>query len=610
MNSPAPEYDIIFAGGGTAACVAAGRLASADPSLRILIVENGPSTKDNVTHVQPGRWVANLTNPRSETFTRHSADSSAKLNGRAPGATNAKCVGGAGSVNGMMYNRAPASDYDDWMRLGNPGWGSADLIPLAKKLETYQAGVVDFTHGTSGPIKVSYGGYETKTAVDFLSAAAAFPRGRSFTEDMNDFHTCDVYGRLPRYIDAETGRRSDTAHHYVYSQAHNPNLHIMDHARVNRVLFDAENRAVGIEYQTGGASSAMLAVHALRLVVVSAGAYCSPAILERSGIGAREILEQHGISVVCDLPGVGQNYKDHPSGAPTYLASEDVVTLSALAEDADGVFEAQWQRDGKGLLATNALEAGIKLRPNEKDLEQLTAAFAGHWKSFFADAIDKPTVCIFSFAGHFFARPGAYGVAYFMTYPLATGSAHITSKDPFSPLAIDVALLNHDEDLLVLRWSYKWSRELARRMDSFRGECAAGHPKFAEDSQAKCGEANGPVEFSAPEIQYSAADDEAIDEFHRATGQSFKFGGPRIQTDDNIGAVETVWHALGTCAMRPREEFGVVDARLNVYGVTNLKVVDMSIAPLNVGANTYHTAILIGEKAAMLIGQELGISGV
>ncbi|KAJ6542897.1 GMC oxidoreductase-domain-containing protein [Mycena capillaripes] len=588
------DYDIIFAGGGTTACVTAGRLADADHTLRILIIENGRSTKDHPVHVQPGRFLQGILAPESDIFTFHAANPGANLGGRVPNAANANCVGGGSS---MIYNRAAASDYDDWMQLGNPGWGSADLIPLAKKLETYQVGVIDSTHGSSGPIKVSHGGYNTDVGKDFLVAASGFARGRCFADDLNDFSTCNVYGKLPKFIDIDTGRRSDTAHSYVYNQDHNSNLRILDHARVNRVLFEDGNRAAGIEYQLGGRNTAMLTAYATRLVVVSAGAFCSPAILERSGIGARALLEKHGITVISDLPSVGQNYKDHYFSAPPYLAPRHVETLTSLVQDTDGGTSviAQWQREGKGLLATSGFESAIKVRPNEQDLEQLTPLFSARWKSFFANAPDKCAAVIYSAAadlGNHATEPthAIYGVGYFMTYPLSTGYVHIRSADPFAPLEIETALLHREEDLLVMRWAYKWARELARRMDMYQGECAGGHPKFPDDSQAKCREADGPAELCAPEIQYTAADNEAIDAFHRANGKSF------------------LW--LGTCAMRPRQESGVVDPRLNVYGVRNLKVADLSIAPLNVGANTYHTALMVGEKAALIIAEELGIRNV
>ncbi|KAJ6458842.1 GMC oxidoreductase-domain-containing protein [Mycena vitilis] len=596
MAPSSPAYDIIFAGGGTTACVTAGRLAAADTSLRVLLVENGPSTKEKSLHTQPAHWIDIATDPGSDVLTFHTANPGANLAGRIPMAYNGNCVGGGSSVNGMMYNRAAASDYDDWMRMGNPGWGSADLIPLAKKLETYQAGLVTSVHGSSGPIKVSHGGFDTDIGKDFLVAASVFPRGRDIAEDANDFSTCNVYGRMPKFIESDTGRRSDTAHAYIYNQTGNTNLHVLDNSRVKRVLFGDGDRAVGIEYQTGGKDAPILSAYASRLVVISAGAYCSPAILERSGVGAKALLEKHGIAVVSDLPGVGQNYKDHYVAAPPYLAPEQVLTLVSLAQDKDGGYEAQWQRDGKGLLATSGAESVIKVRPNEQELEQLTPTFAPRWESFFANAPDKSVAAIFTFAG-VLGRPPIvpsrtiYAVGYFMTYPMSTGYVHIRSADPFAPLEIDTAVLDMHEDLVVMRWIYKWSRELVRRMLCFRGEYVVGHPQFDEGSQAQCGEADGPVEPSAPEIEYSEADNEAIDAFHRATA--------------GLG-----WHCLGTCAMKPRHESGVVDPRLNVYGTRNLKVVDLSIAPLNVGANTYHTALIVGEKAAMIIAEELGIAGV
>ncbi|KAJ7930528.1 hypothetical protein B0H13DRAFT_1595284, partial [Mycena leptocephala] len=400
-----------------------------------------------------------------------------------------------------------------------------------------------------------------------------------------------------RYIDAETGRRSDTAHCYVYNQRLNPNLQILDHARVHRVLFENGNRAVGVKYQAGERDTHLLTSYASRLVVVFAGTFCSPGILERSGIGAKGLLEEHPIPVVSDLPGVGQNYKDldHHVGMVTYMAPDHVVTLADLVQDKDGALEAQWKQDGKGLLATTGIDAAIKVRPNEQDLAQLTPLFAPRWKSL----------------SHFFPMPqinawqpinsnfdniapvpsrAIYGVSYFTAYPISAGYVHITSADPYTPLQVN-ALLEMDEDMIVMRWAYKWSRELARRMDCYRGEHIGGHPHFSEGSHAKCGPAEGPVGFSVPEIQYTDADNEAIDMFRRARA--------------GLG-----WHSLGTYAMKPRLESGVVDPRLNVYGVRNLKVADLSIAPLNVGANTYHTALLIGEKAAIIIAEELGIPGV
>ncbi|KAJ7149267.1 GMC oxidoreductase-domain-containing protein [Mycena crocata] len=597
------DYDIIFAGGGTTACVIAGRLAAADNTLKILILENGPQTQENPLYIQPARFL-----DRSGSLSKHTTRSDINIVDHKtgpPAIFHGNCVGGGGSINTMVYNRAPASDYNDWMHLGNPGWGAADLLPFAKKLETYQLESNNTTHGSSGPIKVSHGGYKTEVGKNFLAAAAQFPRGRTFSEDLNDFSTCNVYGKFPKYIDTDSGRRSDTAHCYVYNQAYNPKLCILDHARVNRVLINGDACATGIEYQMEGKDSPMLTAHASRLVVISAGTFCSPAILERrSGIGGKDFLEKHDIMVMSDLPGVGLNYNGHHGAIVPYLAPGDQVMLSKLARnDASGmllavlfaithhmlVAEVQWYQNGKGILASNGVDAGIKVRPNGQDLENLGPLFNQRWESFFARALDKPVLCLLLAARYYYSFSSSFTLTYL--YPMTTGQVHIQSRNPFSPLNIGTGMLASDADLLLLRWSYKWKRELVRRMANYRGELASGHPKFAEDSQAACGVADGPVDISSAEIKYSKVDDEVIDNFHRENSS-------------------TLWHATGTCAMKPRNQCGVVDSQLNVYGIRKLKVADLSIAPLSVGANSYHTALMIGEKAAVIIGHELGIQGV
>ncbi|KAJ7881580.1 GMC oxidoreductase-domain-containing protein [Mycena olivaceomarginata] len=566
--SEQPTYDLIFAGGGATACVIAGRLAAADSTLRILIVENGGHTKDKPFHVQPGRYMNNMMCPEPGMFTPHETSASTELNGRTLRASNASCVGGGGR---MMYARASASDYDDWEKLGNPGWGSADLIPLAQKHETYQAGPPGSTHGSSGPLKVSYGCHETHAGRDFLKAAAVYGRGRRLTDDGNDFVTCDAYSTIYRYINAETGRRSDAAHFYLYPQTENTNLTILDHARVNR-----------IEY-TQGNDKTICTAHASRLVIVSSGAFCSPAILERSGIGSKDLLQQLGIPLVSDLPGVGENYQDHSMGLVPYYSPPETVNLSVLTMDekAASAHESEWLAAGKGLMASNGVDAGIRIRPNAKDLEELGPAFQMRWDEFFSKSPDKPIAWIGPYGCYFGNNPAlvirpSFTILYLTTYPVALGRVHVQSRDAFAPLHVDSGILKSREDLVVLRWAYKWSRELARRMDGYRGEVVIDHPVFPEVVRRLAGEAAGPVDISARDIVYTKADDDAIDAFHR----------------DNINMA---WHALGTCAMRPRNQGGVVDARLNVYGVKNLKVADMSVAPLN----------FIGEKAATIIAEEL-----
>jgi len=218
-------------------------------------------------------------------------------------------------------------------------------------------------------------------------------------------------------------------------------------------------------------------------------------------------------------------------------------------------------------------------------------------RHFFQHSVDKPVGIIALGAGfmgdHSILPPRKFVTAACYTlYPESTGSVHIGSGDDANAaLDFDPNFLSNPADAPPLTIMYKKARELLRRMPCYRGEVALLNPQFAADSPAACKETDGPVPISAPDIVYCAEDDRAIEDFHR------KF-------------VQSTWHSLGTCAMKPREEGGVVDSRLNVYGITGLKVADMSICPSNVGTNTYSTALLIGEKAAVIIAQDLGIDGV
>ncbi|KAJ3970469.1 GMC oxidoreductase-domain-containing protein, partial [Lentinula raphanica] len=615
--------------GGTVACIIAGRLARADPSLSILIIEAGPHSFNLHHHVQPARYLYSL--GQGHTFSKHTSVQSEVLGGRSVCVPSASCVGGGSAVNFLLYARPPASDYDDWENLGNIGWGAESLIPLSKKIENYQIpSCRPSVHGFTGPIRVSHGGCDTNIGKEFLETAAQYDRDRkmSTSVDLNDFKKINVYGLTltGRYIDSQTGKRSDTAHHFLYNlhnfdldpESSNHKVHVLTKRRVVRVIFQ-NKRAVGVEYvaredfDNGKPQVQPRIAYASRLVVLSSGAFGSPAILERSGIGSTLHLSQVDVRQIVDLPGVGENYNDHNIGFTPYLASEDSDCLDGIFSGEDKAIEPylkEWEAQGSGLLAHSSIDAGVKLRPTPEELEELGPDFKQVWDEFYAGAPDKPVAVLFATAGDFmnYDAPSAslkkFGMACFTAYPRAVGYTHITSaSNPWAPLRFDPKYLSHPADVAVLRWCYKRGRELARRMSSYRGEIAAGHPKFCSSppgsdlgKSLKAGipasvvsSTSGPVAIDTPDIVYSEEDDKAIDDHLRAT-------------------VGTTWHSLGTCAMKPREAGGGVDSRLNVYGVVNLKVADLSIAPLNVGANTNNTALTIGEKAFLLVAEDLGIS--
>jgi len=219
------------------------------------------------------------------------------------------------------------------------------------------------------------------------------------------------------------------------------------------------------------------------------------------------------------------------------------------------------------------------------------AEFEADWKRNFAPYPTKPLMLV-GVVNAFLAdpslvEPGQYfTMGTYTAYPYSRGSIHINSKDNvINGYDFDTGFLNHPSDIVKQVWAYKMSREIARRLPYNKGELGLGHPPFPEDSKAAL--TNG-ESGEIKDIVYSAEDDKIIEDWIR-------------------GNLNTTWHSLGTCAMRPLEKGGVVDADLNVYGTTGLKVADLSMVPENVGANTNNTALVVGEKAAVIIGRELGI---
>ncbi|OAX37943.1 alcohol oxidase [Rhizopogon vinicolor AM-OR11-026] len=587
----------LLEGSGTTACVVAGRLAAYDSSLKILILEGGPHTFNEAAHVQPHQARTHHAEA-SITMTSYIGNPSPHLNGRAPTVSCAHCVGGGSSLNFMAYTRAPASDYDDW---GVDGWESRNLIPLMKKLETYEVHPDRPTHGYNGPIKVSSGGGKLGIFDEFFHVGTTYHK-RSFADDTDDLETCNVYSPWAKYICGTTGRRSDAAHHYVYNQAHNPNLQLWAGKRVKRIIFEGKH-AVGVEFTSDPMScpdmnQSLSTVRASKLVVISAGAFGSPTILERSGIGAESILERCDIEQVVNLPGVGENYQDHYSTSHPYFVADGVVTMDSLWRGDESVVQenlAQWKSNGGTLIAENGIGAKIKWRPDDDELKAMDSAFQPRWKEFFQDRPEKAVAIFALIAGYAgplssVLPPRNYMVAQcFTLYPASTGSVHIKlGEDGKEEIDFTTGYLDDPSDIVPINFAYKKLREICRRMPSYRGEIPAGHPRFPEGSAAVCGEVTGAVDLNTPDIAYTADDDEAIDKFNR-------------------DFLKTTWHSLGTCAMKPEEDQGVVDDRLNVYGVTNLKVADLSIVPKNIGTNTYSTALLIGEKGAMIIAEDLGI---
>ncbi|CEL53301.1 Alcohol oxidase OS=Candida boidinii GN=AOD1 PE=1 SV=1 [Rhizoctonia solani AG-1 IB] len=597
MSQIQSEVDIIFVGGGTAACVAAGRLAKSNPELSILLVEQGSNNYQEPSVVTPAVFLSHLA-PTSKTAVFWQGNKSDALNGRSPIVPSGRMLGGGSSVNFLMYTRPSASDFDDWK---TEGWGSKDLLPLLRKMESYHVAPTCESHGYDGPLNVSFGDKEHFPAIAQSYLEVAQKRGVPLAQDKQDLKTGHGCQRWAKWVDPATGYRQDAAHRYIHPLSDNEHLHILTATKVVRVVFDG-NKATGVEVvgdkdTEEGADQTPRVIKARKLVVVSAGALGSPVVLQRSGVGEAERLTKLGIDVVSDLP-IGSTYEDHHLVLTPYHVPDDADTIDPIMSQ-DPAFLQQAQAhfaQGKGALTTNWIDSGSKLRPTPKELEEIGPAFAPVWKKYFEPNPDKPVMLQAVVAGWLGPREllphkdnRMIMMGNFTAYPISRGHVYITSKDPYAAPDFETGFFKEQADVDVHIWAYKHAREIARRLPQYRGEFAALHPKFPEGSAAGCVKLEGPPDVdNVKDIVYTAEDNKAIESYVRQL-------------------VETTWHSVGTILMKAKEQGGSVDTRLNVYGTQNLKVADLSIIPGNVGSNTNSTALVIGEKAAVIIAEDLGL---
>ncbi|KAJ4387907.1 Alternative oxidase, mitochondrial precursor [Gnomoniopsis smithogilvyi] len=648
MNPPLStlpeEFDIIVCGGGSCGCVVAGRLANLDHNLKVLLIEAGESNLNNPWVFRPGIYPRNM-KLDSKTASFYESRPSKWLAGRRAVVPCAHILGGGSSINFMMYTRASASDYDDFQA---KGWTTKELLPLMKKHETYQRPSHNQNiHGYEGPIKVSFGNYTYPIKDDFLRAVET--QGIPIVDDLQDLVTGHGAEHWLKWINRDTGRRSDSAHGYIHStRAVYSNLYLSCNTKIDKVIIE-NGRAVGVKTvptKPAGGSPKNRIFRARKQIIVSGGTLSSPLILQRSGIGDPQKLRAVGVEPIVDLPGVGLNFQDHYLTFSTYRAKPGTESFDDFVRgDPDvqrRVYE-EWNLKGTGPLATNGIEAGVKIRPTEEELKDFerwpTPHFTDGWKSYFEKKPDKPVMhySVISgwFGDHMLMPPGNFFTMFhFLEYPFSRGSTHIKSPDPYAAPDFDTGFMNDERDMVPMVWGYIKSRETARRMDAYAGEVEAMHPFFDNDSPARARDMDlattnayalpgnlsaniGHGSWSMPlapaekqpelhllnssrkevrqELQYSTRDIQAVEEWVKRH-------------------VESTWHSLGTCSMAPKEgnsivKHGVLDERLNVHGVKGLKVADLSICPDNVGCNTYSTALLIGEKCAVLTGEDLGYTG-
>jgi choline dehydrogenase len=536
----AGKYDYIIIGAGTAGCVLANRLTQ-EHNLSVLLIEAGGKDDYLWIHIPVG-YLYCIDNPRTDWRFRTEAD--AGLNGRSLIYPRGKVLGGSSSINGMIYMRGQARDYDQWAALtGDAGWSWEKVLPLFKKSEDHYKGASEF-HGAGGEWRVE----KQRLSWEILDAfrAAAAERGIPMTEDFNrgDNEGCGYFD-----VNQRSGIRLNTARAFLKTAVRRGNLDIMTGCHVKRLrIVDTPNgkRCTGVEF-TGGKSEWF--AECAHETILTAGAVGSPQILQLSGIGPASLLQQVGIKPVIDAPGVGANLQDHLQLRMAFKV-QGVKTLNTMASNWFGKMrigmEYAVKRSGPMSMAPSQLGAFTRSDPS-----QPTANIEYHVQPLSLDRFGEPL--------HPFP---AFTASVCNLRPTARGHVRIGSADPFAAPKITPNYLSTAEDRKVAADALKLTRTIA---------AAPALKKYV------------PQEFR-PGIEYQTEEQLA-----KAAG--------------DIGT--TIFHPVGTCKMgRDDDDMAVVDSQLQVRGVSGLRVVDASIMPVITSGNTNSPTIMIAEKAAQLIHAE------
>jgi choline dehydrogenase-like flavoprotein len=523
--------DYVIVGAGSAGCVLAARL-SEDPAVQVALLEAGAPDTSVLIHCPAGFALQAKVGSANWAF---ETEPQPGLNGRRGYQPRGKGLGGSSSVNAMIYTRGHAADYEAWAAEGNAGWGYADVLPYFRRAENNERGA-DAYHGAGGPLNVMDLMAPHRFAGVFVDAAkqAGYPEN-------DDFNGARQEGVGIFQVTQKAGERCSAAKAYLTPNRHRPNLHVVTGAHATRVLMEGR-RAVGVAYVQGGATKEL---RARREVLLSAGALLSPQLLMLSGIGPAAQLQQHGIAVVHDLPGVGRNLHDHVDVVQVVEVpdAKDLfgLSLSGAASALRGAVE--WARHRRGILTTNFAEAGgfIRSGPGEP-LPDLQLHFV------VAKLVDHGRQTVF---GH------GYSCHVCLLRPKSRGALTLASADPFAAPRIDPNFLGEAEDTQRLVRGFRLMREILEQ------------PAFAA--------------FHGREHARSAhaRDDASIEAFIRQHA-------------------DTIYHPVGSCRMGSGA-LDVVDAQLRVHGIAGLRVVDASIMPSIVGGNTNAPAIMIAEKAVDMI---------
>jgi len=428
------DFDYIVVGGGSAGCVLAARL-SADPDVRVALLEAGGRDSNVLIHVPAGLALLAKTGTANWSFDTVPQKG---LNGRPGWQPRGKVLGGSSSVNAMIYIRGHRADYDHWADEGNAGWSYADVLPYFRRAEHNERLAGEF-HGTDGPLNVM--DLRSPSIYNEAFVAAGREAGYPVTDDFNG---AEQEGVGAYQVTHRNGERFSAAKAYLTPNLGRPNLTVITGAHTTRVLFEGR-RAVGVEFRRAGRLEQARARHE---VLLCAGALQSPQVLLLSGVGPGAELIRHGIGVVHDLPGVGRNLHDHIDAVQVVAAPQLKETFglsgAALLRVLAGIRE--WRARRSGMLTTNFAETGAFIKSDASEpIPDLQLHFV------IAKLIDHGRQTVF---GH------GYSAHVCVLRPQSRGSVTLASADPFAAPRIDPNFLDHPDDLRRLVRGFRLMREI------------------------------------------------------------------------------------------------------------------------------------------------------
>ena len=523
--STVPTYDFIIIGAGSAGCVLARRL-SAQSFRRVLLLEAGGRDRSPFIHMSAG--LAQLVHNRKINW-NYLTEPEAELDNRRLYWPRGKVLGGCSSINAMCYIRGQSQDYDEWERDGAIGWGYDDVLPFFRKAERQQHGASRY-HGATGLLCVEDLRVRNPLTDRFVEAAVSMglPHNRDFNGERQ--HGAGYY-----QVTQRDGTRCSAASAYLTGARERSNLTIETHAMVEHVLIE-RRKAIGVSYRR---DSKHYTAWCDGEVLLCAGTVNSPQLLMLSGIGPADHLREHGLNVVVDQPGVGENLQDHLDICTLYKSTRP-ITYDFNRLQQLGVLLDYWLRH-RGAGISNIAEGGAfacssRATPDRPDIQMhfVPAQLDDHGRN--------------RLPGHGFTLHACH------LQPRSRGHIKLRSNRPDDPPLIHGNYLREPHDLQVMLEAARMSRQLLRSspFDELRG--AEVFPGTADGTDAEL------TSF----IRHKA---------------------------------ETVYHPVGTCRMGS-DPASVVDNALRVTGVSALRVIDASVMPKIVSGNTNAPTIMIAEKAA------------